>query len=78
MIIVIEPSGRKSLQAMKDISSTLQEQNSASSQIAGNVERIARMGEENGAAVRKLSNTAGIAGDLSSNLQALVGHFKVA
>ena len=77
-MVAIESSNRKVLNAVVDISATLQEQSAASSQIADNVEKIARMTEENDAAVRNVNAAAGNVESLSSTLQALVGRFKVA
>lgn len=74
----IESSNRRVLDAVLGISSSLQEQSAASTQIAQNVEKIARMTEENGVAVRDVNAAAGNVEGLSSTLKMLVSRFKVA
>ena len=67
----------KSSVGVSDIASSVAEQSLASSEIARNVEKIARMSEENYAAVE--SNAHGIArlGQLAQELQFAASRFKV-
>jgi len=55
----------------------LREQAAASTEIAQNVERIARMAEENSAAAASNSDTATQLDELSGALKDSVTHFKV-
>jgi len=73
----IEASSQKVLDAVAEISSALEEQSSASSLIAQNVEKIAHMTEENSAAVVEVHHAAESLERLSGDLKALIGKFKV-
>lgn len=64
-------------QGMTTISASVQEQTSASNDIAGNIERIARMAEENIAAVRRAVAEAQQLEALAVTLSDLAGRFKV-
>ncbi|MCB1968559.1 MAG: methyl-accepting chemotaxis protein, partial [Candidatus Accumulibacter sp.] len=59
------------------ISSALSEQSVASAEIAQNVERVARMAEENCAAVAGNAGTAAQLERLSQGLEAELSHFKL-
>jgi methyl-accepting chemotaxis protein len=65
------------LQAVDDISSALDEQATASNQIAQGVERIAHMTEENSAAVEAVSQAADELQHLASDLKTEVGRFRL-
>jgi methyl-accepting chemotaxis protein len=73
----IEQGTREVLSAVEDISNALREQSAASNQIAGNVERIAEMTEENSAAVAAVSTSANQLERLADNLKASVDRFRV-
>ena len=65
------------LQAVDDISSALDEQATASNQIAQGVERIAHMTEENSAAVAAVSQAADELQHLAGDLKTEVGRFRL-
>ncbi|WP_166642307.1 methyl-accepting chemotaxis protein [Paludibacterium purpuratum] len=73
----IEGGVRQVLTAVAEISSALGEQRSASHDIADNVEKIARMTEENSQAVVSVSNAADNLIELASSLRAKAGHFRL-
>lgn len=61
-----------------DISDALKEQTVASNDVAGNVERIAQMAEENNRSVREASETARGLSEVATTLQHTVGRFRLA
>ncbi|MBT9497053.1 MAG: methyl-accepting chemotaxis protein [Zoogloea sp.] len=63
--------------AVTDISAALREQGAASTDIARNVEHIARMAEQNSAAVRDTADTAHRLESLAQQLRAEVAHFRI-
>ena len=73
----INESSTSVISAINDISSTLQEQLSASLDIAKNVEKIAQMTEESSAAVSEVSSAATSLERLAVELQQEVAHFKI-
>ncbi len=66
------------VEVVGDISSALREQSAASADIAQNVESIARMAEENNAAVASNAATAQELEQLATRLQQEIARFKVA
>ena len=64
-------------QSVDEISRSIDEQKTASTDIAQNIERIARMTEENNGAVAETSSAANSLELLASKLQTLVSRFKV-
>jgi len=70
-------SVRQSNQSVDEISHSIEEQKNASTEIAQNIERIARMTEENNVAVAETSNAANNLELLASKMQTLVSKFKV-
>ncbi len=74
----IKSGTERVLQSVNDISLALKEQSAASTEIAGNVERIAQMAEENNAAASQTAETAGKMAQLASGLQEDVSRYKVA
>jgi methyl-accepting chemotaxis protein len=66
------------VQMVNEISSALREQSVASNDIAANVERIAQMSEENGAATREVADTAGLLEQLAADARAAAGQFRLA
>ncbi|BEV72669.1 hypothetical protein THUN1379_21510 [Paludibacterium sp. THUN1379] len=73
----IEGGVRKVLSAVASISEALGEQRSASHDIADNVEKIARMSEENSQAVLSVSSSADQLIELASTLRSKAGHFRL-
>ncbi|MEY4592036.1 MAG: putative citrate chemoreceptor protein, partial [Pseudomonadota bacterium] len=63
--------------AVEEISGALREQSAASQQIAGNIERIAQMTEENSVAVEEVSNSAGHMQGLANELRSHVARFRL-
>jgi methyl-accepting chemotaxis protein len=63
---------------VNEISSALREQSVASNEIAVNVERIAQMSEENGAATREVAQTATELEKLATDTRAAVAIFRLA
>ncbi len=61
-----------------DISDALKEQTVASNDVAGNVERIAQMAEENNRSVREASETARNLSEVATTLQQTVSRFRLA
>jgi len=76
-MIRIAASTRKVLDAAAEISAALREQNAASNLIAQNVEQIARMADENGAAVKEVAQEAARLESLADNLKTSVGMFRM-
>jgi methyl-accepting chemotaxis protein len=76
-MVQIEASTRKVLDATAEISAALREQNLASNLISQNVEKIALMAEENGAAVKEVAQAAGHLEDLAGKLNASIGMFRM-
>ncbi len=68
---------RQVLEAISEITEALREQASASTDIAKNVERIARMADENHAEVRDSAATASHLRELATALNGAVAHFRV-
>ncbi len=68
---------RQVLDAISEITEALREQASASTDIAKNVERIARMADENHAEVRDSAATATHLRELATALSGAVAHFRV-
>jgi methyl-accepting chemotaxis protein len=64
-------------QSVDEISHSIGEQKAASNEIAQNIERIARMTEDNNVAVAETSNAANNLELLASKMQTLVSRFKV-
>jgi methyl-accepting chemotaxis protein len=64
-------------QSVDEISHSINEQKSASTDIAQNIERIARMTEENNNAIAETSSAANGLEVLAAKLQSLVSRFKV-
>lgn len=64
-------------QSVDEISHSIGEQKAASTEIAQNIERIARMTEDNNVAVAETSNAANNLELLASKMQTLVSRFKV-
>jgi methyl-accepting chemotaxis protein len=65
-------------EAVNEINSALAEQNSATSQLAQSVERIAGMSEDNATAVGAMAARAGELDKLARSMQGAIGHFRVA
>ena len=64
-------------ESVDEITHSIEEQRSASADIAQNIERIARMTEDNNGAVAETSSAANSLELLASKLQSLVSRFKV-
>lgn len=64
-------------QSVDEISRSIAEQKSSSTEIAQNIERIARMSEENSMVIAKTSSTAHSQEQLATKLHALVSRFKI-
>ena len=64
-------------ESVDEITHSIEEQRAASTDIAQNIERIARMTEENNGAVAETSSAANSLELLASKLQSLVSRFKV-
>lgn len=73
----VQTATHQVIDVVEDISTALREQSSASVQIAQNVEKIARMTEENSAAIDVVSHSANLLEKLAVALKTSVGHFKV-
>jgi len=73
----INDSSASVMNAISDISSTLNEQRIASTNITKNVELIAQMTEESSAAVSEVSSAAMNLEKLAGDLQHEVAHFKI-
>ena len=73
----IEEQAGQMLDAIQDISHALQEQSSASQQVAGNVEHITQMAEENSYAIEQVSASADRLKVVADELQRQVAHFSL-
>lgn len=73
----INAGAQEVLRAVSEISFALREQSGASADIARNVERIARMSEDNSVAVNETAQTAGMLESLASGLERKVERFQV-
>ena len=76
-MVRVQTATHQVIDVVEDISTALREQSSASVQIAQNVEKIARMTEENSAAINVVSQSANLLEKLAVALKTSVGHFKV-
>jgi methyl-accepting chemotaxis protein len=72
----INEGARTTMQRIHDISSAANEQTTASTDIARNVERIAQMTEETSAAISQASSTAHQLENLASKLQGEIAQFR--
>ncbi len=73
----INSGSQRVLEVVGDIASSLQEQGRASAQIAGHVEQIARMSEENSAVAEEASQGAGKLRDAAVKMQVAANRFAV-
>jgi methyl-accepting chemotaxis protein len=73
----IRAGAQRVLQSVHEISAALQEQSSASGQVAHHVERIASMSQANSLAVRETAGSAHQLNQLSGQLKGLVRRFAV-
>ncbi|HEX4917440.1 MAG TPA: methyl-accepting chemotaxis protein [Limnobacter sp.] len=73
----INLSTGKAEQAVHEITAALQEQSAASTLIAQQVEKIARMSEESHAAVGEVNKVIGTLQGLSAQMNSLMGRFKI-
>ena len=73
----IKTGATRVVQSISDISLALKEQSAAGSEIAVNVEKIARMAEENNAAVAETTTTAREMERLAAELQGEIRRYKV-
>jgi methyl-accepting chemotaxis protein len=73
----VQTATHQVIDVVEDISTALREQSSARVQIAQNVEKVARMTEENSAAINVVSQSANLLEKLAVALKTSVGHFKV-
>jgi len=73
----LRDSARQVEAVVGDISSAIEEQGVASNEIAGNVEKVAQMAEENSCAVLQVQETALQLAALASSQQDAVSRFKV-
>ena len=76
-IVQIKDGAEQVVGVVNDISSALAEQNSASNDIASQVEKVAQMTEENSAAAAETASAANNLQELANNMQAAVNHFKI-
>ena len=76
-IIEIKGGAGRVLQGVADINNSMHEQSQAGHEIAVNVEKVARMSEENSASVRGVSTSVEDLEHMSESLQASVKHFRV-
>jgi methyl-accepting chemotaxis protein len=65
------------LVAVNEISTAMQKESIASSQITKDIEEISRMSQENNLAIQATSKTAMHLEKLSDTLQSAVSHFKL-
>ncbi|WP_035055927.1 methyl-accepting chemotaxis protein [Andreprevotia chitinilytica] len=77
-IVQIRDSSMRVVEMVTDISTSLQEQSSASNHVAINVEKIAQMSEENNRAVEETSQAAQQLRGLADSLQRSVSYFRFA
>lgn len=73
----LQESSAHMLQAVRDMSSALKEQSMAANEIARQVERMARMSEENGVAVKQTAQASQDLETLSGELRQAVGSFRL-
>ena len=73
----IRDGAEQVVHVVNDISSALTEQSAASNDIAGQVETVAQMTEENSAAAAETASAASHLGDLANTMQAAVSRFKI-
>ena len=78
MLTAMQSCSSRMTVAIHDVSSALQEQKVASSDLAKHVEHIAQMTEENNAAVQETATAASTLSELASRMQSMVGQFRVA
>ena len=74
----ISTEAENAVAMVNEITNALREQSVASNDIAGNVEKIAQMSEENGAATREVADTAVELERLATDVKASVAYFRVA
>lgn len=75
-IVQVQSRSRHVVEAVSEITIALREQAAASTEIARNVERIARMAEENNCAARTNADTADKLGRLAEDLTGHVARFR--
>ena len=76
-IYEINDGASKVLSGVEDISSSIKEQSQASQEIAVNVEKVAQMSEKTSSSVNEIAFTVNNLKQLSGELKATVGHFKI-
>ncbi|MBW7903868.1 MAG: methyl-accepting chemotaxis protein [Rhodocyclaceae bacterium] len=74
----ISSGAENAVQMVNEISNALREQSVAANDIAANVERIAQMSEENGAATREVADTASVLERLAGATREAVSRFRFA
>jgi methyl-accepting chemotaxis protein len=77
MLVAADASTAQANSGVGEITQSVTEQRTASQDIARNVEQIARMAEENHAAVRQSAAAAGSMKQTASKLQDIVSRFKI-
>jgi methyl-accepting chemotaxis protein len=75
-VLRIEEAAQRVVECVQDISGALQEQRAASTDVSGNVERIAQMSEQTTAASRESADTARQLEGLSQGLRNLLTTFR--
>jgi methyl-accepting chemotaxis protein len=75
-MVTVKSGAGEVVRVMSDITNTLAEQSSASSQLASNVEKIAQMSEENAAAIKSVAAAATQLDALAQTLAGIVGTFR--
>ena len=70
-------SVKQANQSVDEISASIDEQKSASTEIAQNIEKIARMSEENNISITATSRAANDLESLAARMQSLISKFKV-
>ncbi|OHX16545.1 chemotaxis protein [Chromobacterium amazonense] len=73
----VQNYNRQLVASIVDIATATRQQSSASQEIAQNVERISGMAQSNNQTVREVSDAVSRLRELSSELEQLVGHFKL-
>lgn len=76
-ILKIKQGAEQVMSAVNEISSALLEQGAASHEVAQNVERVARMSEENNTIASHLNTSATRLLEMADNMQTVVSKFKV-
>ncbi|MBA3998235.1 MAG: methyl-accepting chemotaxis protein, partial [Candidatus Accumulibacter sp.] len=76
-ITEIRDGAQRVMEVVNSISDAIREQGAASSEIARNIEQIARMSEESASAVQHTTDAARHLQQLSNSLHASVGRFKL-